>query len=435
MANDTKPAAEQKREHPLVTLRRQAEERGGEFQAALPAHIPVERFVRVLLTAVQNNPDLVNADRASFWNAAMRSAQDGLLPDGREGAIVIYRTKKKVKDPQTGESRDVWLNAAQWMPMIFGVLKKIRNSGEIAVITARIVCEGDHYRNWIDSDGEHIEYEQGDGRDPNKIRKVFAMAKTKTGDLYVEEMTPADIEKVRAVSRAKDSGPWVQWWDQMALKTVLRRLAKRLPMSTDLDDLIRRDDDLYDMQSVGDSRVKALPPGGRPPLNERLGAVAGAPSRELPPPAGDAFNPETGEIQDEPEKVPAGRQEPPAAKSQESRKASEPSRQEKPASEPEQPQDDDDTFPGDRPSPSAGGVASDFIAETERDVSAEDERDPPDAADLEEIAYQRGREARRRKMSDKALPAEYKAAGKDEERRAWHAGYEDEKRAEGATNG
>lgn len=59
-------------------------------------------------------------------------------------------------------------------------------------------------------------------------------------------MSLGEIEKVRKVSRAATNGPWVEWWEEMARKTVLRRLSKRLPMSTDVDDLIRRDDDLYD---------------------------------------------------------------------------------------------------------------------------------------------------------------------------------------------
>ena len=64
-------------------------------------------------------------------------------------------------------------------------------------------------------------------------------------------MSLGEIEKVRKVSRAANKGPWVDWWEEMARKTVLRRLSKRLPMSTDLDDLIRRDDALYDFGKRG----------------------------------------------------------------------------------------------------------------------------------------------------------------------------------------
>ena len=51
-------------------------------------------------------------------------------------------------------------------------------------------------------------------------------------------MSLEQIEKVRSVSRSKEKGPWVDWWDEMARKTVMRRLAKRLPMSTDLEEQV-----------------------------------------------------------------------------------------------------------------------------------------------------------------------------------------------------
>ena len=263
---------------PIAVIRQQAERMGPQFKAALPAHIPVERFLRVVLTAIQNNPDLVAADRQSLWNSTMRAAQDGLLPDGREGVIAIYKTK--IKDG----GRELWVKKAQWMPMVFGILKKVRNSGEIATIAARVVYGGDKFRYWIDDDGEHVLYEPSNTPDINTITRVFAMAKTNSGELYVEPMTSADIEKVRAVSRAKDNGAWVDWWEEMAKKTAIRRLSKRLPMSTDLDDLVRRDDDLYDF---GRSAAQIA--------NDQRKAIED--KRTLDSFAAIEHDPETGELQ------------------------------------------------------------------------------------------------------------------------------------------
>lgn len=259
--------------NPLVVLKEQMEKRTNEFAHALPEHIPVDRFKRVLMTAVQNNPDLVNADRQSLWNSAMRAAQDGLLPDGREGAIVIYNTKEK------RDGSEVWIKKAQWMPMVFGILKKVRNSGELAMITARVVYAGDQFRYWIDEKGEHVLYEPADDPDTKVIRRVFALARTKDGESYVEVMSPAEIEKVRSVSRAKDKGPWVDWYDEMAKKTVIRRLSKRLPMSSDLDDLIRRDDGLY---NFGEAREGAKVESRRPKLVEALDKIGSEPATKPP---------------------------------------------------------------------------------------------------------------------------------------------------------
>ena len=140
MATATAEKTENKPIHPIVSLQAQLEKRASELSRALPAHMPAERFIRVVLTACQLNPDLLACDRTSLWNACMRAAQDGLLPDGREGAIVPYKDK------------------AQWMPMTQGLLKRFRNSGQFKSITAGIVRETEPFEHWVDENGEHLKH-------------------------------------------------------------------------------------------------------------------------------------------------------------------------------------------------------------------------------------------------------------------------------------
>ncbi|QAZ45908.1 hypothetical protein C1M53_26345 [Mesorhizobium sp. Pch-S] len=228
-----------------------------QFVAALPEHIKPERFQRIVLTAVLSDPALLKADRKSLLESAMRAAQDGLMPDKREGAFVVFNTKIGKDD----RGKDVYGNAVQWMPMIGGIIKKMHQSGEIAMVTAKVVYGGDIFRAWVDDDGEHVNYEQAEHPDFETIRQVFALAKTKDGAVYVETLTPRDIEKIRSVSRSKDKGPWATWWEEMAKKSAIRRLAKRLPLSADMHDLIQRDNDLYDLSQA---------PDPRPSLQQRL---------------------------------------------------------------------------------------------------------------------------------------------------------------------
>jgi recombination protein RecT len=242
----TDVATKTKAEHPLTILKSQIAERAEEYRFALPAHIPPERFIRVIQTAVQNNLGLVKCDRASFFNAALRAAQDGLIPDGREGAIVEYRDSKKN------------IVLAQWMPMYQGILKKVRNSGEFKWATAQVVYDGDAFEHWVDEGGEHLRHTPAGESD--RPMKVYAVVTTKSGGSFVEVMTVAQVKKVQAVSRAKSEyGPWAKWWDEMAKKTVFRRLSKRLPISADLDDLIRRDDALYDFESAREQSADENP--------------------------------------------------------------------------------------------------------------------------------------------------------------------------------
>lgn len=76
-----------------------------EIEKVLPAHVTPEKFMRVVLTAISQNPELYRADRRSLLTSAINAAQDGLLPDGREAAFVIFRTKERVTDASSG--RDV----------------------------------------------------------------------------------------------------------------------------------------------------------------------------------------------------------------------------------------------------------------------------------------------------------------------------------------
>lgn len=215
---------------PVDSLKRSLTQMRGQFEMALPKHIDVDRFVRVLQTAISTNPALVSADRNSLMAAVMRASQDGLLPDSRESALVTFKTKD-------GPEK------VQYMPMIAGILKKIRNSGELQTITSQLVYTNDKFRYYVDGTGEHIEHEPNLFSDRGPLIGVYALATTKDGGLYVEVLTMADVEKVKNASRSKSFGPWAgDFASEMIRKTAIRRLSKRLPMSSDLDQTLSDDD-------------------------------------------------------------------------------------------------------------------------------------------------------------------------------------------------
>lgn len=221
---------------PIDEIRGSIEKLSPEIQKVLPPHVPVEKFVRVVMTAIQTNADLLRSDRKTLFSACLKCASDGLLPDGREAALVTYNTKNGV--------------IAAYLPMIAGVLKKVRNSGELASVTSQMVYEKDTFNYWVDEDGEHIEHRPNMFDKRGKILGVYALAKTKDGAVYVEVMTSDQVMAVKECSRAKN-GPWSGAFEsEMWRKTAIRRLSKRLPMSTDLEQTIQRDDELYDMNKA-----------------------------------------------------------------------------------------------------------------------------------------------------------------------------------------
>ena len=192
----------------------------GEFQAALPPQIPVERFARTIVTAVQMEPKLLAADRRSLVAACMKAAQDGLLLDGREAGLSLYNDR--ASNCQT----------VAYMPMVNGILKKIRQSGEISSIRAHVVYEGDEF-NFQLGDDESIFHKPKLAKQGNPIA-AYAIAKFKDGDIQREVMSLAEIEKIRAKATGIGKACWTNSWGEMAKKTVIRRLSKRLPTSNDL---------------------------------------------------------------------------------------------------------------------------------------------------------------------------------------------------------
>lgn len=207
-----------------------------QFALALPSHISPDKFQRVAITAIQNNPDLLQADRRSLYAACMKLAQDGLIPDGREAALVTFNTKQK---------DNTWLKLVQPMTMVAGILKKVRQSGELATIHAAVVYANDKFDYWVDTEGQHIEHRPTLFGERGKAIGVYAMAKTKDGSVFVQPLSLADVEKIRDASRSKDSGPWRSWWEEMAKKSAIRRLAKYLPQSTDIEHALKSDDALF----------------------------------------------------------------------------------------------------------------------------------------------------------------------------------------------
>lgn len=199
-----------------------------EFAKALPPQIPSAKFVRVASTAIRNNPNLADpakVDRLSLYAAFHRCAQTGLVPDGREAAIVPFKGK------------------AQFMPMVSGLCKLARNSGEIKTINAQIVYKNDSYEHWIDESGEHFKHVPARG-DRGDVSLVYAFCQTKDDGVFFEELNMADIDAIQKMSRA-DDGPWKgPFRTEMMRKSAIRRLLKyRVPSSTDVDDIIRENDE------------------------------------------------------------------------------------------------------------------------------------------------------------------------------------------------
>jgi recombination protein RecT len=349
----------QTRDNAAITqLRTDLQRMGDQFKFALPAHIPVERFVRVVMTAIQNNPKLMKCTRQSLFNACMKAAQDGLLPDGREGAIVPYGEDEEGK----GKS-----DVAQWMPMIFGIRKKVRNSGALADWNVQVVQEGDDF-DYALGDNPYIHHKPAArGGRARPVLYAYSIAKFPDGTLSREVMNIDQIKDIQSKSKAK-RGPWSDpiFYPEMCRKTVARLHSKQLPMSTDLDTLMRRDDALYDFTGASDRGNKGA---------ARPSAMA----------AFDQFASEPPIEHEAPKQV---EQQPP---------------QPSPPTQPESPP----------------------VREPEQQPP---QKDPPAEPTPEALhtAYDRGKEAKTKGMARRAVPGEYRTPERTKEALAWARGWDGE---------
>lgn len=219
--------------------------------------ISFDRFREVLRRAIikgQENPNtnLLLADAGSVIQACIDACTAGLLPDGKQGAIVIYNQNVAGR----GE-RKRYVKRAQFIPMYQGLLQLAYASRNFKDIQARVVYAVDAFDYELGID-PWIKHKPGaraalqtdeDGKPTGKryeITHAYAVAKTVDGGVFLEVFEPEDIRKVMAVSRAK-SGPAKDWPEEMARKGPLRRMWKFLPRNDRMDRVLELDDESYDL--------------------------------------------------------------------------------------------------------------------------------------------------------------------------------------------
>ena len=203
---------------------------GAQLKSVLPSHIDPAKFQRVAMTAIQQDPSLLDADRASLFTALSKAAADGLMPDKREGALTIAKTKQK-----DGSYREMVV----WMPMVAGIVKKVRQSGEVSKMIAKAVYEKDTFDVLFGDDDRIFHKPYLDGH-PGKIVGAYSIVHLRDGSISRDFMPQWRIDKAK--NAAKIKYVWDAWPDEMAIKTVIRHHAKLLPQSTDIEAAFDNDD-------------------------------------------------------------------------------------------------------------------------------------------------------------------------------------------------
>lgn len=210
---------------------------------ALPSAITPERFTRICMTAVTQNPDLGLCTPQSFAGAMLTAAQLGLEPNtplGQAYLIPYNNGKNGTKE-------------CQFQIGYRGLIELAHRSGDLQSIEAHIVYENDEfeYELGLNPVLKHKPAMENRGA----IAWVYAVYKLKSGGYGFEVMSVEDINKHRdKYSKAARSGfsPWKDNWEEMAKKTVIKRVLKYAPMKTEFVRALTQDDSTLNFEESGD---------------------------------------------------------------------------------------------------------------------------------------------------------------------------------------
>lgn len=193
--------------------------------AVLPKHLTAERLCKIVIGAALKTPLLLECTRESVWISVLNAAQLGLDCGGAlgEAYLVPYRNNKSGR------------YECQLIIGYRGMISLARRSGEIESIEAVPIYKGEQFTfiRGLETKIEHPWSPDVD-TDPKNLIAVYMIARFKGGGHYFLPMSLKEVNMVRGRSKAANAGPWVTDFTAMALKTVIRKGFKFLPVSTEV---------------------------------------------------------------------------------------------------------------------------------------------------------------------------------------------------------
>lgn len=261
------------------------------------ATIDPDKFLRVVKNAVLRDPEIAEASMQSVYLECMKAMNDGLVLDGREAALTRFKTNKRRKNPDTGQWEDNFQTEVVYIPMMAGIMKRVRASGEIASWSVELVYQKEYEEGrfrYVAAPDPMIMHEPIIVGDRGPVVAAYSAVKLADGSHHYEVMTRQQLDAIKARTKSKKTkrqgneeiteitGPWATDEEEMFRKTVIRRHSKRLPVSSATSDMIGRVDGLY--EDIGDGveieRKEAKPRSNAGSKLKKLTAKAEAEAKE-----------------------------------------------------------------------------------------------------------------------------------------------------------
>lgn len=203
----------------------------GEIKKALPSVITPERFTRIVLSALSTTPKLQKCTPQSFLGAMMTAAQLGMEPNtplGQAYLLPYYNNKKQCME-------------CQFQLGYKGLIDLAYRSGEVSTIQAHIVYANDKfsYSFGLDPTLNHVPAVASRGEPTH----VYAIYRTRDGGYGYDVMSIDDVRNhAQKYSKSYSSGPWQTNFEEMAKKTILKRVLKYAPLKSDFSRQLSADD-------------------------------------------------------------------------------------------------------------------------------------------------------------------------------------------------
>jgi recombination protein RecT len=245
------------------------------------------RMVQLCIVAARKTPKLLECEPASVLGAMMAAAALGLEPNTPQGQAYLIPYGKRAKNPQTGKW-EVASYECQFQIGYRGYITLAYRSPHIDYLQADCIHENDHFVHKLGSTSL-FEFEK---KLTNRGRPIgaFCFVKFKNGAEAALVLPLDEIEKIRECSDtftslrgevdSAEAGykrkkaeekfadtPWVKWFDDMATKSVIKKMCKQLPMEQGAalaaaTDLEGGDGRIIDMASMVDpEKVMAVVSG------------------------------------------------------------------------------------------------------------------------------------------------------------------------------
>jgi len=214
----------------ILTIRDQLESPKfrDEIAKALPKHLTPDRFIRVAVSTLTRTPKLKECEPVSLFGAMLTLSQLGIEPDGRRAHLIPFENRRR------------GCVECQLIIDYKGLAEMAMRSGVVSYLHADVVCDADIFEENM---GEIVAHKIDRRKPRGEVYAAYAICKFKDGTAKAEVMSADEIEAIRKRSRAGNSGPWITDWNEMAKKTVFRRLSKWLPLSPEFRDAVEADEE------------------------------------------------------------------------------------------------------------------------------------------------------------------------------------------------